>query len=209
MSDLRRAWSALIEADDYERHMAAVGQPQANAALLDELFTGFPPPPGARIHFVGSGTGQYFDYWQPAALSGYHLTFTDINSAYLARLTSRLGAMPAVVQVDDIEAPALNGPFDLAIVILVLEHVDWHRAVAALCDRADRVFVVIQQNPPDLPVLDLPGTMSILRQACPHLIGRAELIEAFRREGLPLVRTSFREVPDRKHMAGLDFMRQH
>lgn len=208
MSDLRWAWSTFIDAGDYERHMAAVGQPQANALLLAELFTSHPPPPRARIHFAGAGTGQYFDYWPPANLVGYDLIFTDINPAYLTRLTERLQAIPAMAIADDIEAPALSGPFDLTIVILVLEHVDWPRAVAALCRRTGRAFVVIQENPPDPPARELPGTMSILREACPHLVDRVELIECFRRERFQLTRTSIREVPDRKQMVGLDFTRR-
>ena len=208
MSDLRSAWTTLIHADDYERHMAEVGQPQANAALLAELFTSHPPPPGAPIHFAGAGTGQYFDYWPPSNLVGYDLIFTDINPAYLTRLTARLRGIKALTLADDIEVPAVTGPFDLTIVVLVLEHVDWPRAVAALCRRTERAFVVIQENPPDPPARELPGTMSILREACPHLVDRVELIECFRREQFELTRTSIREVPDRKQMVGLDFTRR-
>jgi hypothetical protein len=64
---LRDLWAGHITADDYERHMAATGQPQANADLLAELFRDVPPAPGARILFAGAGTGQYFDYFPPAA----------------------------------------------------------------------------------------------------------------------------------------------
>ena len=58
----RDLWAGHITADDYERQMAATGQPQANGDLLAELFRDVPPAPGSRILFAGAGTGQYFDY---------------------------------------------------------------------------------------------------------------------------------------------------
>ena len=39
----RDLWAGHITAEDYERHMAATGQPQANADLLAELFRDSPP----------------------------------------------------------------------------------------------------------------------------------------------------------------------
>ena len=54
----RDLWAGHITADDYERHMAATGQPQANADLLAELFRDAPPTPGARILFAGENRGE-------------------------------------------------------------------------------------------------------------------------------------------------------
>ena len=64
---LRQLWAGHITPDDYERHMAATGQPPANADLLAELFRDAPPAPGARILFAGAGTGQCYDRFPPAA----------------------------------------------------------------------------------------------------------------------------------------------
>ena len=199
---LRQAWAGHIAPDDYERHMAANGQPQANAGLLDELFRISPPAPGARILFAGAGTGQYFDYWAPSSLAPYACVFTDINPLYLARLAARF---PGESLVDDIEGPCVIGPFDLAIVMLVLEHVDWRCAAAALCGLAGRVFTVTQEDPAVATLRPLPGTLAVLRDHPPKLIERAALIAHFGRLGFTLTRTAIREVADGKKMVGLDF----
>ena len=201
----RDLWAGHITADDYERHMAATGQPQANADLLAELFREVPPAPGARILFAGAGTGQYFDYFPPAALEPYRAIFTDLNPLFLDRLAARTACQTLV---DDIEASRVEGPFDLAIVILVLEHVDWRRAVAELCRIAARVLAIIQENPAGLTERPLPGTLAALRDLPTQLVDRGELIAEFGGRGVELARTSCRAVRDGKKMVGLDFRRR-
>jgi hypothetical protein len=202
---LRELWAGHITPDDYERHMAATGQPQANADLLAELFRNAPPAPSAHILFAGAGTGQYFDYFPPAALAPYRPIFTDLNPLFLDRLAARFVCQTLV---DDIEAPRVAGPFDLAIVILVLEHVEWRRSVAALCGIARRVFTVTQENPADLAARPLPGTLAALHDCPPMLLERAALIAEFGERSFELTRTSTRGVRDGKKMVGLDFTRR-
>ena len=206
----RDLWAGHITADDYERHMAATGQPQANADLLGELFRDVPPAPGARILFAGAGTGQYFDYFPPASLGSYRPIFTDLNPTFLDRLAARCIAMrrPCQTLVDDIEAPLVEGPFDLAIVILVLEHVEWRRAVAELCRLAARVFAIVQENPAGLTERPLPGTLAALGDLPTQLVDRGEMIAEFDGRGFELARTSCRAVRDGKKMVGLDFRRR-
>ena len=43
MRELHDAWSRTITAEDYEAHMAAIGQAQANAALVAEYLQAQPP----------------------------------------------------------------------------------------------------------------------------------------------------------------------
>ena len=83
---LRDAWANLIRAEDYEAHMAAVGQAQANAHLVADYFLQAPLLPGARILFLGAGTGQVFDYVSPA--------FLPALSHHLQRPQPRLFAAP-------------------------------------------------------------------------------------------------------------------
>jgi hypothetical protein len=192
-------WREDITAEDYERHMAATGQPQANAELLAELFRERPPARGASVWFAGAGTGQIFDDFPLEVLEPYCVTCTDINPTFLRRLAERF---PCETAVDDIECPTLAGPFELAIVILVLEHVDWRRAVSGLCGIARRVFVVIQQNPEGLVPQALGGTMSLVRG---QLLREDELIAEFAQHGFQLGRTSARSVRDGKSMVAMEF----
>lgn len=205
---LREIWREHIDAGDYERHMAAIGQAQANAELLADLFRDHAPPAGARLLFAGAGAGQCFDYFSAPALARYRLTFTDINPIYLQRLAVRLGDLEFRTVVDDIEATTLEGGFDLAIVILVLEHVDWRKAVEGLARQAARVFTVIQRNPAEPPPSRLEGSLAVFRESPPRLVDRGELIAEFEGRGFRLWRTAERAVADAKTMVGLDFRQE-
>lgn len=100
MTTLREAWLTYIDPDDYETHMAANGQAQANASLVDEFFRDTRPPVGSSILFAGAGTGQIFDYVRAEMLAPYDVTFADINPVFLARLTARVQSIRSKIRVD-------------------------------------------------------------------------------------------------------------
>jgi hypothetical protein len=193
-------WRGSITIEDYERHMAATGQPRANAELVAELLRERAPASSATVWFAGAGTGQIFDDFPLELLAPYRVICTDINPIFLRRLAERF---PCEIAVDDIECPALAGPYEIAIVILVLEHVDWRRAVGGLCGIARRVFVVIQQNPEGLVARALGGTMSLVRG---QLLRADELTAEFETRGFQMVRTSARAVREGKSMVGMEFV---
>ncbi len=211
---LRDAWT-LITADDYDRHMASVGQAEANADIVRELFETRPPAVGAAILFVGAGTGQMFDFVSPDFLRPFSTTFTDINERYLRKLRGHLRSCPGVraqAVVDDIENSALRGSFALIIAVLVLEHVDVARAVAAMCRLAsERVFVVLQENPADLPqalTREPVGSMAVFRELQPHLVSSVEIERCFAAQGFCREWTTSRSVLDQKKLVGIEFRRR-
>ena len=111
------------------------------------------------------------------------------------------------------EATQLEGPFDGAVVVPVLEHLDWPRAVSSLGRlRVGRCYIVLPQNPaaqesaltPHRPAV---GSMEVLRTAHPHLVAPEELRAALSKEGYALVSQDPRPVPDGKTMLGLVFAR--
>ena len=57
-SNLRLAWTQIVSGQDYDEHMAAVGQAQASAALTAELLMRTKLRAGSRIVIAGAGTGQ-------------------------------------------------------------------------------------------------------------------------------------------------------
>src|SRR5262249_15476226 len=91
-SELRRAWTEIVTADDYERHMRSIGQAQAAAELTVWLIESAALAEGDALTIAGAGTGQMFDFLDAAVLRPYRLTFADLNPAYLARLRERLAA---------------------------------------------------------------------------------------------------------------------
>src|SRR5258706_3465707 len=129
---LRQAWMGVIQADDYDRHMAAVGQAEANAELIRKMIREAKLPAGAGLLIAGAGTGQMFDYITPQSLGDVSLTFTDIREAFLGRLIARLGRLNFArfrVVVDDVERTHLGHSFAAIALVLVLEHVEWQKAL--------------------------------------------------------------------------------
>ena len=212
MTSLREAWG-LVAPADYDAHMAGVGQAQANAELVPFLLR-VEPPPGPRLLFVGAGTGQMFDFAALDFLRPFTVTFTDVSASLLARLTERLAAhsWPDHEEiVDDVENTRLSGPCDGVVIVLVLEHVVWRKAIRSLGGLSPaRWYVVIQENPPGMaaaitPAREPVGTMRAIREARPTLVPRAELIAEMEALGYAVRATESRAVPDGKTMAGFVF----
>ena len=217
MTRLREAWTSAIRLEDYDAHMVLVGQAQANAQLVADWLRSHPPKSNSPILFAGAGTGQMFDFFSPEFLSPYQITFTDINSDYLKRLHSRVKSNMQLrfrTLVDDIELSQLSAEFTLAIAVLVLEHVDWHLAVASLCRLSiENVFVVIQENPSQSTTAvnesqPFIGTMSIFREIHPTLVKREELVQDFAHHKFHLVYSSEKNVLYEKKMIGLGFAKK-
>ena len=211
---LREAWRHLILAEDYDAHMAAIGQAQANAELVAEYFAAFPPKPGAAILFLGAGTGQMFDFVLPAFLAPYRTTFADINAGFLQRLRDRLSSHSAIrfsTVEDDVEHSSLQPGFALVVAVLLLEHVDWRKAVATMCRlSAGKVLTVTQENPEHFdtsitPGRQLPGSLEKLRDIPHELVSRSALREEFRSQGFALAHEVARAVADEKKMIACGF----
>jgi hypothetical protein len=206
---LREAWTTIIQAKDYEEHMAAVGQAQANAKLVAEYVEAHPPGAGASVLFVGAGTGQMFEFVSPTILLPYQTTFADINAAYLACLGERLRGAEGLrysTVVDDVEKTCLNPGFHTVLAVLLLEHVNWRKGVSTIAALASqRAFVIIQENPATLataitPKGEIPGTMKILTEVHPTLISRDKLVGEFTRYGFELCYSAEKIVADDKRM---------
>ena len=124
---LRLAWTQIVTGEDYDDHMARVGQAEAGADLSRRLILSANPPAGGRVVVAGAGTGQMLDFVDPALLRPYLLTFSDLNPAFLAR-----HGLAAAVLVDDIEQTKLEPAPDFLLAALLLEHIDWRRGVQAI-----------------------------------------------------------------------------
>jgi SAM-dependent methyltransferase len=210
---VRDAWTSYISPDDYDAHMARNGQAEANARLVQSLWLRYRPA-GNRLLVAGAGTGQWLDFGGEA-LAGCHITCTDINPAFLARLQARAARAGCDVEavVDDLERSRLEPVFDAAIVVLVLEHIDWRRGVESLARLdVERCFVVIQENPPDQERMltasrEPVGTIRAFLTVHPQLVDRAELSEAFGARGYACIGAQSVDVADGKRMIGTVFER--
>jgi Methyltransferase domain len=211
---VREAWCGYIDAGDYDAHMARNGQAQANARLVESLLARYPPP-GHRLLIAGAGTGQWLELGD-SLVSRFQTTCTDINGAFLARLSARAARSGREVEtvIDDLEDTRLPASFDAAVIVLVFEHIDWRRGIASLARLGvERAVVIVQENPADQPSLvasanEPVGTMRVFVSMHPKAVPVEELEEAFRSQGFGCMGTEIAAVPDGKRMIGAVFKRQ-
>ncbi len=214
--DLRYAWAEIINPVDYETHMAAIGQAEANAYLIKDLIEAHPLQPTARLLFAGAGTGQMFDYVSPEFLADYQVTFTDIRAEFLEHLRARIdcNALGFETLVDDVECPRVDKA-DAAALVLVLEHVDWPKALTALTRiGVERFYLIIQVNPAGMqdavaPTRVLPRSLAqVSQEAKPELLYPDQLEGFMIRLGFSVELRVPIPVADGKTMLGLVFVRR-
>ncbi|HME09163.1 MAG TPA: class I SAM-dependent methyltransferase [Bryobacteraceae bacterium] len=212
--ELRRAWTEIVTADDYEEHMASIGQAQAAAELTRHLIQSAVLRPGSRITIAGAGTGQMFDFLDPAVFAGHRLTCSDLNPVFLARLRERLEKHGLIAELvkDDIEQSSLTPGPDLLLATLLLEHIDWLRGVATFARLRPRVCgIILQENPPSMSTAVTPGRRlppsiaKAVETAHARPVPRDELIAAMTARGYVCRDADLREVADGKRLAGLLF----
>ncbi len=212
---LKHAWAKIVKAVDYDGHMADVGQAQANAEIVRDMITRLALPRGSKILFAGAGTGQMFDYVSGAFLSDFDLTFTDINEGFLETLRLRVTRASLTnfrTMIDDVEETALTHPVDLTVLVLVLEHVDWQRALQSLAALpSKRFFIILQKNPSEMttnvsPHRELRGSLAEASKGeQAHLIDEKSLDEFLTDLHYRQIDKDERVVPDDKRMCGLIF----
>lgn len=214
---LRRAWTEVIQAADYELHMANVGQAQANAVLVRDLILAENLYPSGRLLFAGCGPGQFLALVPTDYLENHRCVFTDISPSFVEQTSRRahdLG-LQFEARVDDLESSLLEPGFSDITLVLVLEHTDWKRVLEEMIRlQPQRLFIVVQENPAEMatmvtPHRELPGTL----KACangekPHLINRDELQAFLTKRGFELASTQVRPVADGKTMWGMVFERR-
>ena len=213
---MRRAWTEIVTADDYDAHMASIGQAQAAAELTAQIIDATNPPTGGRLTIAGAGTGQMLDFLTPATLRPYDLTFSDLNPKFLDRLRERLAhvRLTGKIVVDDIERTGLVPEADLLLASLLLEQIDWRAGVEALAGlRPQACGIILQENPPGMTSAVTPGRSvppsiaEASKNLASTLIPRHELTTAMAARGYSCQLTASREVADGKRLVALLFVR--
>jgi SAM-dependent methyltransferase len=210
VADTRVGWKTVVTPDDLDAHMREIGQVQANGELISQMFNEVRLPRGSRIYVPGAGTGQLFGFvigWEK-----YDFLFTDLRSDFLSCIPKR---MPQTTYfrtlVDDVENSNVDTFADVALVVLVLEHVDWKKALREILRARPRhFFIVIQRN-------EIAGSSVVAKRvlkpsiqrfaavAKSELVDASALISELSSLGFKLASRSERSVPDRKTMIGLRF----
>ena len=115
--------------------------------------------------------------------------------------------------VDDVEQTQLSQGYSVVLAVLLLEHVNWRRAVVTMCALAEQAaFVVIQENPPGLatalsPNRTIAGTMKVFLEVHPQLVSRESLEAEFSSNGFLKNYEAEKNVSDGKKMVALGFQK--
>ena len=214
---LREAWSSVIAPEDYELHMANVGQAQANADLMRELVSTQSSKVSRRLLFAGCGPGQFLEVASPDYLFPHRCVFTDLSPAFIEQVRVRAASIGLDFEalVDDVEDSQLEPGFDAIILVLVLEHTQWQRTLTEMIRlQPNRLIIVIQRNPTEMatmvtPNRELPGTLKACAQGeKPRLLEPEELVSFLSGLGFVERRREVREVADGKEMIGIVFDEQ-
>jgi len=208
-SNLRLAWTQIVTAEDYDEHMAAVGQAQAAAALTLELIQKAALHEGSRLVIAGAGTGRMFDFLNVDLFRPFHLVCTDLNPTFLATLRAQLFTRGLEVQIvaDDLEHTALPAHPEFLLATLLLEHIDWHKGVEAITAlHPGACGIIIQENPPGMTTAVTPGRRippsiaAAVKIAEPKLVPHDEMMSAFEARGYHCAFSNCREVADGKRL---------
>jgi SAM-dependent methyltransferase len=100
----------------YELWSRLVGGEHARATVVREHVR---PWPQARILDLGCGPGEFLDY-----LGDVRYTGVDINPEYIAHARARFGERAEFFVDDATSTDRATGPFDIAISLGVLHHLD-------------------------------------------------------------------------------------
>jgi len=211
----REAWLDIVEPSDLDCHMASVGQAEANAAIVKEMFTRFPLSPNSKLLIHGCGTCQMFNYVDPSVFGNIDITFADFSPRMLDVARPRLAKFNIAseqVVLDDIECSSLHGTYDAALLVLVLLHVNWKKALEnIICLGVSFLCVIEQAQAGTFSMTSTPHVLPSMRcfneAIAPVLVSRDELVDFLGERGFSVLWSTEREVPGNKSMVGLVFSR--
>lgn len=212
--NLRTAWTHVVKADELDIHLDAIGQAEVNAEIVEKMISDFPLPKGSKLLMPGCGTGQIFNYISHKVLSCHKLVFTDINRTFLDALSERLSGTEIwnfSCHIDDLEGSVLSERFDGIIPVLVLEQLEWEKAIQTMVGFMPTfIYLIIQEQSSAAETIrvhqKLPDSMKRFSEmAEPRLVPRDDLIGHLSAENYRLNKVYEQQVPNNKVMAGLVF----
>lgn len=210
----RKGWTELITAEDYDYHMAAIGQAETNSKIVFEMFSEFPLPNNSRLLVAGCGTCQMFDYLEPKKLGKYKFMFSDINQSFLEVGKMRIGKFPGIKYkfiIDDIESTKINEKIDGVLAVLLLEHIDWRKGINSFVKlKPKKIYLVIQVQDDKKSFVTngiklRPSIEKFSKIASPKPVKEQELSNYLENEGYKLVKKIEKQVLNNKSMVGLIF----
>ncbi len=212
----RRAWLEILKPEELDLHMASIGQAEANADIVRQMFAAFPLPAGSKLLIHGCGSCQMLDFLSLADLGDVVFTCADLSPAMLEVGKQRLEKVHHVkysVVVDDIENSALRGRYEAVLLVLVLLHVDWRKSLENMIRLQPRRFYIIEQeqasgvSPVTVKEKLLPSLENYRAITEMTLVPRPDLTDFMKARGFAMSWRVTQPVPGDKAMAGYVFGR--
>jgi len=215
MPNTKKAWIEIVKAEDLDNHLKAIGQAEANASLVKEMFKEFPL--NGKLLVPGCGTGQLFDFVSPEDFGKTEFVFTDVNKEFLDKLEERMSRFSHVEfssRIDDIEESKLKEKFEGILLILLLQHIDWKKGLTQMLSFSPkRLYFIIQEPPENGRAVNTERELpESIREFCKHcsieLVQKKALSGELKKHGFKLLAEYSKSVPDEKRMLALVFERQ-
>jgi hypothetical protein len=214
MADTKKYWKEIVEPDDLDAHMLEVGQATINAQLIYKMFSEFPLKDGNTLYVPGCGTGQMFDFLKPSELGNVKFLFSDFKLEFLERLKQRISAdLNARFIIDDVEESKVIEKVDAALIVLLLQHINWKRGLGnILATQPSKIFLIIQeQDATDGEINQTrvlrPSIKKFSEVAKSELVDRTELEKYLKGQGYSKKWMRVEAVPNTKRMVSLVFTR--
>lgn len=210
----RKGWTEVITAEDFDYHMATIGQAETNSKIIREMFSEFPLPNNSKLLVAGCGTCQMFDYLEPKKIGTYQFIFSDINQSFFEVAKKRMKNFPEAEYkfvIDDIESTKINEKIDGVIAVLLLEHIDWKKGIDSFVKlKPNRIYLIIQVQDDKKSFVTKgmklrPSIEEFSKIANPQPVKEQELSNYLKNKSYKLIKKIKRPVQDDKAMVGLVF----
>jgi 2-polyprenyl-3-methyl-5-hydroxy-6-metoxy-1,4-benzoquinol methylase len=212
----REAWTKIITAEDLDFHLDSVGQAKTNAEIIKLMLKENPLKKEDVLLIPGCGTGQFLDYISPKDLGdNIHLIFTDINEMFLEKVKERTRKIAYPIykyQIDDIEDSKLKEKIKGVLIVLVLEHVEWKKALKSMISLNPKTIYIIAQKQGPGQRIHISQTRKLrpsIEEYCKlgsfKIVDREELIHFMKENNFIIKKIYNKPVPDNKLMVGYVF----
>lgn len=212
MADTKKHWRDLVDVEDLDAHMFEVGQAAVNADLIKKMISQFPLQADSTLYVPGCGTGQMFDFLKPSDLGKLNFIFSDYKPEFLEKLKNRLpSGTKFQTLLDDVEESELDQKADAALIVLLLEHVDWKRALDNILKvQPEKIFLIIQEQDATDSMINKnrqlrPSMKKFSEIAKTELVDRKELERYLNLYQFQLQAIFIETVPHTKRMVALVF----
>jgi len=176
-------WKYFLSADCLNKYLRLNGQAKLNSFFILRMLKGSPLKSKSNMLVHGAGTGQLFSNIEILKeLRKYNLTFADINLKYLEKLNEFMNHKHTnyKIKIDDLENTHLKEIFDGVLLVLLLQHLNWEKAINNIIkfNKPSKIYIIIQEKDDINIKIKLPSKIKFFKLfAISKLVQKRRLIK--------------------------------